>query len=135
MLQMYPLITNQRRRAVVGHFQNDLDLLPRFVRRDETGLVQGIAVGDRHGRRGGIGVGVLPPLVGELVAVGIGGGGGELHGFTGFHVALEVPCDLGDGRVVGILEISSRTSPCEPRSHSAPPESSANTSCSGRRRR
>lgn len=34
-----PLITNERRRAVVGHLQNDVDLLLRFVQRDEAGFV------------------------------------------------------------------------------------------------
>lgn len=35
-----PLIAHQRRGAVVGDLQNDVDLLSRFVRRDEAGFVQ-----------------------------------------------------------------------------------------------
>ena len=34
------LVTNKRRRAVIGHFQNDVDLLPGLIRRDEAGIVQ-----------------------------------------------------------------------------------------------
>src|ERR1035438_1654404 len=79
------LITHERRRAVVGHFENDLNLFSRFVGNDEAGFAQRIAVGDGHGVGGGIGIGVLPPFVRELVAVGIGGGGFESHGVAGLR--------------------------------------------------
>ena len=44
---------------------------------------------------GRIGVGVLPPSGGELVAIGIGGGGGELHRFICFDGPIERAVRVG----------------------------------------
>ena len=100
-----PLITNQRRCSVVGHFENDVNLLSGFVGGDEAGLVFGVASADSHCRPSRVRFGILPPSKRQFVAVGIGRCGSELHRFTRLHFTRQCAVHFDDWRMVGFFEL------------------------------
>ncbi len=66
------LITHQRRRAVVGHFKNDMDLLAGFVGHDKARLL-GVFAHDGYLGLDRVCFLILPPTVRQGIAVGIVG--------------------------------------------------------------